>query len=191
MEKNATPLCISRKIQKNNMKSWVITILILLFTGFWSVGMAGNDDCPCRKKKPKVKKYSVVKTKKTGAVKSITSFDKKWDRYLLYPYGYYYLPQEVDYSYGKMKEIENFKVKIMPNPVSSILNVIYNMDYRETVTIELLTSDGKLVHTLLQKVEPGGPTVHSFDIAGKVRPGIAYVRFKAGNIVKVEQLFIF
>jgi len=188
MEKNETPLSRSRKIQKNNMKSRIITVLILLFTSFWFVGSAGNDDCPCRKKRPSVKKYSVVKTKKTVPLKSS---DKKWDRYLLYPYGYYYLPPGVDYSYGKMKEIENFKVRIMPNPVTSILNVIYNTGFKGTVTIELLTSDGKLVQTLLQKVESGGQTVHSFDIEGKVNPGIAYVRFKAGNIVKVEQLFIF
>jgi|GEM_PF-465652 len=188
MKKNATPSYISRKIQKNNMKSWVITILIILFTGFWFTGTAGNDDCPCRKKRAPVKKYSVVKTKKAAPVKSV---DKKWDRYLLYPYGYYYLPEGVDYSYGKMKEIENFKVRIMPNLVVNILNVIYNTGIKGTVTIELLSSDGKLVKTLLQKNESGEQTVHSFDIEGKVSKGIAYVRFRTGNIVKVEQFFIF
>lgn len=172
------------------MKTRVFAILVLLFTGLWFTGIAGNDDCPCRKKRPSVKKYSVVKTKKTVSAKLTASRDKKWDRYLLYPYGFYNLPQGVDYSYGKMKEIENFKVRIMPNPVSTFLNVIYDTDHRGPVTIELYTSEGKLVQTLLQGTEPGGHGVHSFDIAGKVRPGIAYLRLKAGDIVKVEELVI-
>jgi hypothetical protein len=172
------------------MKTRVITIMILFFISFWSVGVAGNDDCPCRKKRPLVNKHAVSKTKTTGTTKSSATLDKKWDRYVLYPKGYYDLPSGVDYSYGKMKEIENFKVRIMPYPVSTILNVIYNTEQRGTVTIELLTSEGKLVQTLLQKMEPGGQTVHSFDIAGKVRPGIAYLRFTSGKIVKVEELFI-
>jgi hypothetical protein len=171
------------------MKTRSITILIILFSVICHTGFAANDDCPCRKKRPAPKKYSGVKTQSSKPAKS-TSTDKKWDRYILYPNGFYFLPQGVDYSYGKMKEIQDYNVRIMPNPVTEFLNVIYIKKNRSVTTIELLTADGKLVQTLLQKNEPDGCSVHTFNIAGKVRPGIAYVRFTAGNMVKVEQIFI-
>jgi len=169
------------------IKAFGITILI--FSGFGIIGFAGNDDWSGNKNKSQGNE-STIETTKTILVKQTISYNKKWDHYLLYPNGYYYLPPEVDYSYGKMKEIENFKVRIMPNPVSDILNIIYDMDHKGPVTIELLTSEGVLVQILLQRTEPAGHKVHSFNISGKVRPGIAYIRFKAGDMVKVEQLCI-
>ncbi len=109
---------------------------------------------------------------------------------MLYPDGYFTLPREAGCYCGNMKEVENFKVRIMPNPVSAIINVIYDIDCDVLVTIELLTSEGNLVQTLFDDTEPAGHGVHSFNIDGKIHPGIAYIRFKAGNIVKVELILI-
>jgi hypothetical protein len=171
------------------MKSRIIAALVIIFSLLGSDITAANDDCPCRKKRTAPKRQVSARTQSAGPARPASTV-KKWDRYLLYPNGFYFLPQGVDYSYGKMKEIQDYNVRIMPNPVTEWINVIYTKKTRSVTTIELFTADGNLVQTLLQKSEPGGCSVHTFNIAGKVRPGIAYVRLVAGDMIKVEQIFV-
>ncbi len=171
------------------MKTRSIAALVIIFLLLGQAVSGANDDCPCRKKKVAPKRY--VSSRSQAAKPSrTTSSEKKWDHYLLYPNGFYFLPKGVDFSYGKMKEVQDYNVRIMPNPVTELINVIYFKPSTSVTTIELFTADGKLVQTLLEKNEPEGCSVHTFNIAGKVRPGIAYVRLKSGDLFKIEQIFI-
>jgi len=171
------------------MKTRSVAALVVFFLLLAYPGSGANDDCPCRKKRVAPKRYASTRAQASKPSRS-TSSEKKWDRYLLYPNGFYFLPQGVDISYGKMKEVQDFNVRIMPNPVTELINFIYFKKSTSVTTIELFTADGKLVQTLLQKQEPEGCSVHTFNIAGKVRPGIAYVRLTSGGLFKVEQIFI-
>jgi len=141
---------------------------------------AVEDDCPCRRKsivKPVVEKKSPPKPV------------QKRPQYVLYPEGFDNLPAECHSSFY-LKNQENFRVKIMPNPVLETLNVIYDTDGTTTVKIELLSCDGKPVRTLLNEIQKSGLKVRSFHINGKVSPGTAYVRFTSGKISKLERIYI-
>lgn len=171
------------------MKHLRISILFSLASMIGIAGYSNNDDFSSEKKtlpeKISLTSADIIITETKAACPK-----KKWDHYMLYPDGYYTLPQEAGCYCGDLNEVENFKVRIMPNPVSEIINIIYDIDCKGRVTIELLTSKGNLVRTLFDETAPAGHGVHSFNIDGKVCPGIAYIRFKAGNIVKVELVSI-
>jgi len=160
------------------------TRLFILFSAIFSLSFlsvtALEDDCPCRRK-------TVVKTvvEKKTPPKPV----RQLPRYVMYPEGFDNTPDECHSSFY-LKNQENFRVKIMPNPVLETLNVIYDTDGTTTVKIELLSCDGKPVRTLLNEIQKGGLKVRSFDIDGKASRGTAYVRFTSGKISKLERIFI-
>ncbi len=79
----------------------------------------------------------------------------------------------------------------MPNPVNSLINVIYESQNGQTVKIELLSCEGKLVKTLMNKVVYGeGLKASTFNINGQVKRGDAYIRLTSGVITKLEKIFV-
>jgi hypothetical protein len=90
-----------------------------------------------------------------------------------------------------MQQIVNYKLKVNPNPVKNILNVISFMDYSGMVKIELFNCDGKLVTTLMNEYWQSGTNVRSFNVEGKIKRGTAYVKLSTeGTVRQVEKIFV-
>ncbi|MCK9204786.1 MAG: hypothetical protein M0P58_10200 [Bacteroidales bacterium] len=155
----------------------LVILFVLITTGY---AQSVSDDCPCRRKRiverPVVAKKVVVKKVKVEK------------RYSLFPE--FPIPDEI-LCKGKARERQNFKVRIMPNPVNSYINVIYDSENGQKVRIELLSCEGKLIKTLMNKVVYGeGLKASTFDINGQVKRGDAYIRLTSGVITKVEKIFV-
>ncbi|MEI7981690.1 MAG: hypothetical protein WCI71_08535, partial [Bacteroidota bacterium] len=120
-----------------------------------------SDDCPCRRKTIVVKREVAVKK---AEVKKVAL-----PRYSIFHTND--IPYE-NLCKGKTRERQSFKVKIMPNPVNSYINVIYDSQNGQKVKIELLSCEGKLIKTLMNKVVYGeGMKASTFDINGQVKRG--------------------
>ena len=154
---------------------------LILFSLLSSVfAQAYTDDCPCRRKTVVVK--AIPPTKK-AEVKKI-----ELKRYSIFNIND--IPDE-NLCRGKTRERQNFKVKIMPNPVNSYINVIYDSQNGQKVKIELLSCEGKLIKTLMNQVVYGeGLKASTFDINGQVKRGDAYIRLTSGVITKLEKIFV-
>jgi len=162
------------------MKNLIIGCMILLF-GLSNLGvLAQDDDCPCRRKV--VTKVVTEKKKaeppKKPEIKNPLFIDFYSQRY-----------EESNCPKGLLKEYESYKVKIMPNPVMDILNIIYTTPYKSLVTIELLSCEGRLIKTLLSEVQEGGMKVRTFEVEDLLKRGIAYVRIVSPKVTKTQQIF--
>ncbi|MEI7498926.1 MAG: hypothetical protein WCK84_00650 [Bacteroidota bacterium] len=163
------------------MKTRILLSLAMMFIFSASV-KAVDDDCPCRKKK-------VVIIQKVAPKKVVVPVvKKKIYKDVLF--------EDIPIVYenlckGTVKERQNVKVRIMPNPVLKYINVIYDTENGQKVKIELLSCQGKLIKTLLNEVVYGeGLKESTFDINGQVSRGDAYVRLTSGVITKMEKIFI-
>lgn len=161
------------------MKLRFLLILFSLLFIFSVHVRAIEDDCPCRKKvvaKPKV----IPKKKIVNQVvikRSPLFLDLN-------------IPDE-NLCKGTMRKRVNLNVKVMPNPVNSYLNIIYDTKNGQNVKIELLSCQGKLIKILMNKVVYGeGLKESTFNINGQVMRGDAYIRLTSGVITKVEKIFI-
>lgn len=164
------------------MKTSFFFTLTLLFSISLTLAMGQEDDCPCRKKIIKIIPKP-VKVKPAPV--------KQYARYEMYPGGINPPPPFADCRNERaVHQRDNMKVKILPNPVMEILNLVYTIEETAPVKIELLACDGSLIETLLHKTMPGGTSVSSFNIAGKVKPGASYVRFSSGIITKIEKIIV-
>jgi hypothetical protein len=161
------------------MKNLVIIILVLLFQATSLSVIAQVDDCPCRPRRVKV---AVVK-KKVEPPKRIV---KKHPLFQEYTMGFL---NDFTCPRGYMDEVENLQMKIMPNPVDDILNIIYTTPKRAPVKIELIACDGAVMLTLLNEVQDAGLKVRSFELYKRVPRGIAYVKISAPQVTKLEQIF--
>jgi hypothetical protein len=161
------------------MKTRIILSLAMMFIFSLNV-KAVDDDCPCRKKKvvvPIVKK-KVVPPPVKKIPRSNVLFE---DQPIVYE----------NLCKGTARERVNVKVRIMPNPVLKYINVIYDTENGQKVKIELLSCQGKLIKTLMNKVVYGeGMKESTFDINGQVSRGDAYVKLTSGVITKIEKIFI-
>jgi len=161
------------------MKTLRFLILALLFTAFSVESYALIDDCPCRRKvvKKVVKVKTVVYKVPTNRFTIFTQIP--------------YVPENFGCSRPAMRQVENYQLKVMPNPVQKELNVISYIEYSGPVKIELFTCEGKLITTLMNEHWESGTNVRSFNLEGKVKRGIAYVKLTAGGEVRqVEKIFI-
>jgi hypothetical protein len=166
------------------MKTLRFLILALLFASFSAESYAIIDDCPCRKKV--VKKSEKKKAEKKIVhvwkvpVRRFTIFDS-----LIVP------PEDLGCRIAGMQQVENYQLKVNPNPVQKILNVISFIDYSGMVKIELFTCEGKLITTLMNEYWQSGTNVRSFNLEGKIKRGTAYVRVSTGGTVRqVEKIFV-
>ncbi|MCK9218832.1 MAG: hypothetical protein M0P47_02130 [Bacteroidales bacterium] len=161
------------------MKTRVILILSFLLFFFSLQVMAVEDDCPCRKKvAPKVKVEPKKKVVKQVIVQKSLLFQST------------NIPDE-KLCKGTIRQRINLNVKIMPNPVNSYLNIIYDTKDGQNVKIELLSCQGKLIKVLMNKVVYGeGLKENTFNINGQVSRGDAYIRLTSGVITKLEKIFI-
>jgi len=151
--------------------------MALLLTAFSVESYAQIDDCPCRRKV--VKKVFKPKPVYRAPEKRVTLFDDT-------PY----IPEDVTCRRPGINQLENYQLKIMPNPVQEKLNVISYLEYSGTVKIELFTCEGKLITTLMNERWESGTNVRSFDLQGKVKRGVAFVRVTAGTVRQVEKIFV-
>ena len=163
------------------MKTSFFCTLIVFFLVSESLAQTVADDCPCRR--PRIIQKPVV-TKKVTEVKK-TVIRRRYEPFKEYP-----IPEEI-LCKGKFRQRQNFKVRIMPNPVNSYINVIYDSENGQKVKIELLACDGTLIKTLMNQVVYGeGLKESTFDINGQVKRGDAYIRLTSGVITKVEKIFV-
>ncbi len=161
------------------MKNLITGVLIIL-SGLISLSVfAQDDDCPCRKK---------IVTKVT-VKKKVEPPKKPEIRNPLFLDFYSRTPEEITCPSGLMKEVQSYKVRIMPNPVLDILNIIYYTPERSHVSIELLSCEGKLIKTLLSEIQEGGTKVRTFEVEDLLTRGIAYVRIISPKVSKTEQIF--
>lgn len=162
------------------MKTRLFFSMILFFLLSSLTAQVVIDDCPCRRKTVVVKRVAppkIVEVKKVP-VKRYSIFDISD------------IPEEY-LCKGKTRERQNFKVRIMPNPVNSYINVIYDSQNGQKVKIELLSCEGKLIKTLMNKVVYGeGLKASTFDINGQVKRGDAYIKLTSGVITKLEKIFV-
>ncbi len=164
------------------MKTSLLLSLIILFSISTLLAIGQEDDCPCRKKIVKIIPKP-VKVKPAPV--------KQYDRYIMYPDGINPPPPFTDCPNERaVHQRDNMKVKVLPNPVMEILNLVYTIEETAPVKIELLACNGTLIETLMHKTMPGGTSVSSFNIIGKVKPGASYVRFSSGIITKIEKSIV-
>jgi hypothetical protein len=164
------------------MKSCYILFLLLIFSLSSFSAVPVEDDCPCRKK-PVVKIIPKPKVKPAPV--------RKYPKYELYPEGINPPPPLADCPNQRaVHQRDDMRVKILPNPVMEIINLVYTIEETAPVKIELLACDGRVIETLMHKTMRGGTNHSSFNILGKVRPGAAYVRLTSGVTTKVEKIMI-
>ena len=155
-------------------------MIALLFTSFTVESYALIDDCPCRRKVIKKEVKKVVVRVWKAPVRRFTLFDS-----LIVP------PEDFGCRRAGMQQVVSYQLKVMPNPVQKKLNVIsFINDYTGMVKIELFTCEGKLITTLMNEYWEGGTNVRTFNLEGKVKRGIAYVRLTAGTVRQVEKIFV-
>ena len=159
------------------MKTLRFLTIALLFTSFSVQSFALIDDCPCRRKVVKKVEKKVIVWK--APVKRFTLFDS-----LIVP------PEDLGCRRAGMQQVVNYQLKFMPNPVQKELNVVSFIEYSGNVKIELFTCEGKLITTLMNEYWESGTNVRTFNLEGKVKRGIAYVRLTAGTVRQVEKIFI-
>jgi len=163
------------------MKTRLNIFLAILFTSFYMAGFAADDDCPCRKKVKIIIEKPVVKV--------VPAPVKQYKTYPLFGKGFE-VPVPNMCAGGMMRPVENLQFRIMPNPVDQTLNLIYTTFKPAMVKIEILDCSGAVLKTLMQEYQEDGLKVRSFDVYGKIRPGIAYVRVSAGNkVLVVDKIF--
>lgn len=137
-----------------------------------------TDDCPCRRRivKKVIKQRIVYK----APVKRFSIFDET-------PY----IPEDFGCRRPAMQQLVNYQLKVMPNPVQQRLNVISYIEDSGMVKIELFTCEGKLITTLMNEYWEGGTNVRTFNLQGKIKRGIAYVRLTTnGTVRQVEKIFV-
>lgn len=159
------------------MRTLRFLTIALLFTSFSVQSFALIDDCPCRRKVIKKVEKKVIIWK--APVKRFTLFDS-----LIVP------PEDFGCRRAGMQQVENFQLKVMPNPVQRLLNVISFLEYSGNVKIELFTCEGKLITTLLNEYWESGTTVRTFNLEGRIKRGTAYIRLTAGTVKQVEKIFV-
>lgn len=152
-------------------------MMALLFTAFSLESYALIDDCPCRRRV--VKKIVKPKPIYRAPVKRFGLFDD-------IPY----IPEDATCRRPGIQQMVNYQLKIMPNPVQKRLNVISYLEYSGTVKIELFTCEGKLITTLMNEYWESGTNVRTFNLEGRVKRGIAFVRLTAGTVRQVEKIFV-
>ena len=152
-------------------------MVVLLFTSYSVESYSLIDDCPCRRKV--VKKVVKQKPVYRAPVKGFGIFDS-------IPY----IPEDFGCRRPGMQQKVSYQLKIMPNPVQERLNVISYVEYSGIVKIELFTCEGKLITTLMNEYWESGTNVRTFDLQGKIKRGIAYVRVTAGTVRQVEKIFV-
>jgi len=163
------------------MKTRLNIVLAILFASFYTAGFAADDDCPCRKKPKIIIEKEVVRV--------VTAPVRQYRTYQLFGKGFI-VPEPNMCAGGMMRPKENLQIRIMPNPVDQTLNVIYSTEKPGNVKIEILDCSGAVLRTLMQEYQQDGLKVRSFDVYGKIRPGIAYVRVSAGGqVLVVEKIF--
>ncbi len=159
------------------MRTLRFLMIAFLFTSISVESYALVDDCPCRRKvvKKVVKQKPVYKApvKKFGIFDSIP-----------------YIPEDLGCRRPGIQQVVSYQVKVMPNPVQEKLNVISFIEYAGMVKIELFTCEGKLITTLMNEYWESGTNVRSFNLQGKLKRGIAYVRLTAGTVRQVEKIFV-
>lgn len=160
------------------MKTLRFLMIAFLFTAFSAESYALIDDCPCRRKV--VKKIVKVKPVVYKAP------EKRFGIFSDIPY----IPEDMGCRRPGIQQVVNYQIKVMPNPVQKKLNVISYIQYAGTVKIELFTCEGKLITTLMNEYWESGTNVRSFNLEGKVKRGIAYVRLTAGTVRQVEKIFV-
>jgi len=165
--------------EKTAMKTLRFLMFAILFTAFSVESYALIDDCPCRRKVVK----KVVKVK-TVVYKAPTN---RFTIFTEIPY----VPEDFGCRRPSIQQVTCYQLKVMPNPVQKELNVISYIEYSGPVKIELYTCEGKLITTLMNEYWESGTNVRSFNLEGKVKRGIAYVKLTAGGEVRqVEKIFI-
>jgi hypothetical protein len=164
--------------EKTPMKTLRFLMIVLLFTAFSAESYALIDDCPCRRRVVK----KIVKVKQIVYkvhVQRFGIFDEiPW------------VPEDFGCRRPGIQQVVSYQLKVMPNPVQKRLNVISYLEYSGTVKIELFTCEGKLITTLMNEYWESGTNVRTFDLEGKVKRGIAYVRLTAGTVRQVEKIFV-
>lgn len=161
------------------MKTLRFLMLAILFTAFSVESYALIDDCPCRRKV--IKKVIKVKPVVYKAP------ENRFNIFSEIPY----VPEDFGCRRPGIQQVTCYQLKVMPNPVQKELNVISYIEYAGPVKIELYTCEGKLITTLMNEHWESGTNVRSFNLEGKVKRGIAYVKLTAGGEVRqVEKIFI-
>jgi hypothetical protein len=161
------------------MKTLRFLILIILFASYSAESYAYIDDCPCRRRVIKKVEKKVIHVWKVP-VKRFSIFDS-----LVVP------PEDLGCRRAGMQQVVNYQLKVNPNPVQKILNVISFIEYSGMVKIELFTCEGKLITTLMNEYWESGTNVRSFNLEGKIKRGTAYVRLSTGGTVRqVEKIFV-
>ncbi len=152
-------------------------MIALLFTSFSVESYALIDDCPCRRRvvKKVVKPRPIYKApvKRFGIFNDIP-----------------YIPEDIGCRRPGIQQVVSYQIKVMPNPVQKNLNVISFLEYSGIVKIELFTCEGKLITTLMNEYWESGTNVRCFNLEGKVKRGIAYVKLTAGTVRQVEKIFV-
>ncbi|MCX6285347.1 MAG: hypothetical protein NTW31_14065 [Bacteroidetes bacterium] len=161
------------------MKTLRFLMIALLFTAFSVESYALIDDCPCRRRVIK----KIVKPKPIVYKAPV----KRYSLFQDMPY----IPEDQGCSRPGIKQVVNYQLKVMPNPVQQRLNVISFIQDSGMVKIELFTCEGKLITTLMNEYWEGGTNVRTFDLQGKIKRGIAFVRLTTnGTVRQVEKIFV-
>ncbi len=83
----------------------------------------------------------------------------------------------------------NMKVNLFPNPAATSVQVSLTLDTDDTILIEIMDKDGKVVQKGKQSTATEGIYTNTFDLS-KVENGLYFVKVKVGSETIVERLII-
>ena len=99
--------------------------------------------------------------------------------------GTYSLSTSVDVS----ESDRNIKVAIYPNPILESFNVSYNVADNSLVKLELLTIDGKLVKSILNKTQSGNQIIN-IPIDDSIPAGIYFINISINGIDNYKKIIV-
>lgn len=81
-------------------------------------------------------------------------------------------------------------VKVFPNPTAESINLSFQIGKRSDVSIKVMDALGNELMTLLSQPLDEGSQNHSFDIQGRLKSGLYFVRLSVGSETVVKRVSV-
>lgn len=105
-----------------------------------------------------------------------------------------FFPTWFSQSFRSNEQMQNEKllsnVKVFPNPTAESINLSFNMGKRSDVSIKVMDALGNELITLLNQALEEGSQNHSFDIQGRLKSGLYFVRLSVGTETVVKRVSV-
>lgn len=105
-----------------------------------------------------------------------------------------FFPSWFSQSFRSGGQVQNEKllsnVKVFPNPTAETINLSFSIGKRSDVSIKVMDALGNELINLFSQVLDEGSQNHSFDIQGRLKSGLYFVRLSVGTETVVKRVSV-